>query len=143
MGNIDTIIYLATKPNIGHFNGLAKTNTIIIPVLNRFEHPYKTTTESGNNFVRLNDEGETHLKDADLVAETEFITKLAHNLLGEAPIQWRKLQDPYYVRQLIATTIPGYEKIATIDHTKEEFTISGRIVTEPHFKTPSGKAQMR
>ncbi len=142
LGNIDTIIYLATKPNIGHFHGLAKTNTIIIPVLNRFEHPYKTTTESGNNFVRLNDEGETHLKGADLVAEVEFITKLAHNLLGETPIQWRKLQDPYYVRQLIATTIPGYEKIAAIDETKEEFIISGRIVTTPHFKTPSGKAQM-
>lgn len=29
LGKIDTIIYLATKPNIGHFNGLAKTNTII------------------------------------------------------------------------------------------------------------------
>jgi molybdopterin-dependent oxidoreductase alpha subunit len=142
LGNIDTIIYLATKPNIGHFHGLAKTNTIIIPVLNRFEHPYKTTTESGNNFVRLNDEGETHLKGADLVTEIEFITKLAHNLLGESPIQWRKLQDPCYVRQLIATTIPGYEKIATIDNTKEEFMISGRIVTKPHFRTPSGKAQM-
>ncbi len=142
LGNIDTIIYLATKPNIGHFNGLAKTNTIIIPVLNRFEHPYKTTTESSNNFVRLNDEGETHLKGADLVGEVEFITKLAHNLLGDAPIQWLKLQDPHYVRQLIATTIPGYEKIATIDDTKEEFIISGRIVTTPHFKTPSGKAKM-
>jgi molybdopterin-dependent oxidoreductase alpha subunit len=67
LGNIETIIYLATKPNIGHFHGLAKTNTIIIP---------------------------------------------------------------------------GYEKIGEIDDTKEEFTISGRIVTEPHFKTPSGKAKM-
>jgi molybdopterin-dependent oxidoreductase alpha subunit len=142
LGNIDTIIYLATKPNLGHFHGLAKTNTIIIPVLNRFEHPYKTTVESGNNFVRLNDEGETHLNSADLVAEVEFLTKLAHNVLGEEPIAWQKLADPRYVRQLIATTIPGYEKIGTIDDTLEEFTISGRIVTAPHFKTPSGKAKM-
>ena len=142
LGEIDTIIYLATKPNIGHFNGLAKTNTIIIPVFNRFEHPYKTTVEAGNNFVRFNDEGETHIKDADMVTEVEFLTTLAHNVLGENPIQWRKLADPRYVRQLIATTIPGYEKIATIDDTNEEFTISGRIVTTPHFKTPSGKAKM-
>lgn len=142
LGNIDTIIYLATKPNIGHFNGLAKTNTIIIPVLNRFENPHKTTVESGNNFVRLNDEGQTHLKNADLISEVEFLTELAHRVLGNTPVEWRKLQDTRYVRQLIARTIPGYERIGTIDETKAEFTIAGRIVTEPHFKTPSGKAIM-
>ncbi len=142
LGNIDTIIYMATKPNIGHFNGLAKTNTIIIPVFNRFENPYKTTSESGNNFVRLNDEGETHLKSGDLIPEVEFLTKLAHYVLGEEPIQWRKMQDPQYIRHIIASTIEGYEKIGTIDSTKEEFTIADRIVTTPHFKTPSGKAKM-
>ena len=56
LGKIKTIIYLATKPNLGHFHGLAQ-QTIVIPVLNRFENPHKTTVESGNNFVRLNDEG--------------------------------------------------------------------------------------
>ncbi|WP_295620649.1 FdhF/YdeP family oxidoreductase [Chamaesiphon sp. GL140_3_metabinner_50] len=142
LGNIDTIIYMATKPNIGHFNGLAKTNTIIIPVFNRFENPYKTTSESGNNFVRLNDEGETHLKSGDLIPEVEFLTKLAHYVLGEEPIQWRKMQDPQYIRQIIASTVEGYAKIGTIDDTKEEFTIADRIVTTPHFKTPSGKAKM-
>jgi molybdopterin-dependent oxidoreductase alpha subunit len=142
LGNIDTIIYMATKPNIGHFNGLAKTNTIIIPVFNRFENPYKTTSESGNNFVRLNDEGETHIKSGDLIPEVEFLTKLAHYVLGEEPIKWRKMQDPQYIRQIIASTIEGYAKIGTIDDTKEEFTIADRIVTTPHFKTPSGKAKM-
>ncbi|MBL1178158.1 FdhF/YdeP family oxidoreductase [Pantanalinema sp. GBBB05] len=142
LGKIDTIIYLATKPNIGHFNGLAKTNTIVIPVLNRFENPHKTTVESGNNFVRLNDAGNTHLKDADLISEVEFLTELAHRLLGDDPVEWRQLQDTRYVRQLIARTIPGYAKIGEIDDTREEFTISGRIVTEPHFKTSSGKAKM-
>lgn len=142
LSQIDTIIYLATKPNLGHFHGLAKENTIVIPVLTRFENPHKTTVESGNNFVRLNDAGKTHLKDADLISEVEFLTELAHRLLGSYPIEWRKMQDTRYVRQLIAETIPGYEKIAAIDDTKEEFTISGRIVTTPQFKTPSGKAKM-
>jgi len=142
LGNIDTIIYLATKPNPGHFHGLAKTNTLIIPVLNRFENPHKTTVESGNNFVRLNDEGQTHLKQGDLISEVEFLTEVAHRVLGDYPVDWRKLQDTRYVRQLIAQTIPGYAKIATIDDTKEEFTIDGRILTEPTFKTPSGKAVM-
>jgi len=142
LSKIETIIYLATKPNLGHFHGLAKHNTIILPVLNRFENPHKTTVESGNNFVRLNDEGKTHLKNADLISEVEFLTELAHRLQGDFPVDWRKLQDTQYVRQLIAQTIPGFEKMATIDETKEEFTISGRIFTEPKFSTPSGKASM-
>lgn len=142
LSKIDTIIYLATKPNIGHFNGLAKANTLIIPVCNRFENPHKTTVESGNNFVRLNDEGKTHLQNADLISEVAFLTELAFHVLGEYPIDWRRLQDTRYVRQLIARTIPGYEKIGAIDETREEFTISGRIITEPHFKTPSGRAKL-
>ncbi len=142
LGNIETIIYLATKPNLGHFHGLAKQNTIVIPVLNRFENPYKTTVESGNNFVRLNDEGQTHLKDADLIPEVEFLTELAHRIHGEYPVDWRKLRDTKFIRQLIAQTVPGYEKMATIDETKEEFTISDRIFTTPHFPTANGKAKM-
>ena len=142
LAKIDTVIYLATKPNLGHFHGLGKKNTIVIPVFARFENPHKTTSESGNNFVRLSNEGTTHLKDADLISEVEFLTQLAHRLHGVSPINWLKLQNPQYVRQLIAQTIPGYEKIAQIDETKEEFTISGRIFTEPKFPTPSGKAIM-
>ncbi|MEB3359308.1 MAG: FdhF/YdeP family oxidoreductase [Synechococcales bacterium] len=143
LGNIDTILYLATKPNLGHFHGLARQTTMLIPVFNRFENPHKTTTESGNNFVRLNDEGKTHLTQADLVAEVDFLTELAHRLHGDHPVDWRRLKDTRYVRQLIAQTIPGYEKIGDIDDTKAEFTISGRIFLEPKFSTPSGKAQMQ
>ena len=141
LSNIETIVYLATKPNLGHFHGLAKKNTIVLPVLNRFEQPYKITTESGNNFIRLSDEGETHLQ-GDLVPEVQFLTELAHRLHGEYPVNWRELQNPKYVRQLIAKTIPGFEKMATIDDTQEEFTIGGRILTKPGFPTPSGKASM-
>ncbi|MEO1466338.1 MAG: FdhF/YdeP family oxidoreductase, partial [Cyanobacteria bacterium J06633_1] len=143
LGKIETIIYLATKPNLGHFHGLAKHNTIIIPVLNRFENPHKTTVESGNNFVRLNDIGKTHLKKADLIAEVDFLTEVAHRLHGNEPVDWRKLQDTKYVRQLIAQTIPGYDKIAAIDITEQEFAIAGRILTSPKFPTPSGKAKLQ
>jgi molybdopterin-dependent oxidoreductase alpha subunit len=51
LSKIDTIIYLATKPNIGHFNGLAKTNTIIIPVLNRFENPQRVFEKFGEKLL--------------------------------------------------------------------------------------------
>jgi molybdopterin-dependent oxidoreductase alpha subunit len=143
LGKINTVIYLATKPNIGHFHGLARQNTILIPVLNRFENPHKTTTESGNNFVRLNDEGRTHLQAVDLVSEVEFLCQLAHRLHGESPVDWRQLQDTRYVRQLIAQTIPGFEQMATIDQTKEEFTITGRVFNQPTFPTSDGKAHMQ
>ncbi|HEY9647487.1 MAG TPA: FdhF/YdeP family oxidoreductase [Chroococcidiopsis sp.] len=142
LGNIDTILYLATKPNLGHFHGLARNNTIIIPVFNRFENPHRTTTESGNNFVRLNEPGKTHLHDADLISEVEFLAELAHRLHGEHPIDWRKLQDPRYVRQLIAQTIPGFAAMAHIDSTQQEFTIGDRIFNTPTFPTPSGLATM-
>ncbi|MGM3307792.1 FdhF/YdeP family oxidoreductase [Anabaena sp. WFMT] len=142
LGKIETIFYVATKPNLGHFHGLAKQNTIILPVFTRFENPHKTTIESGNNFVRLNDVGTTHLKDADLISEIELIVEIAHRVLGDNPVNWRKLQDPKYVRELIARTIPGYEKMANIDNTGEEFTISGRIFNEPKFATATGKAKM-
>jgi molybdopterin-dependent oxidoreductase alpha subunit len=142
LAQIDTIIYLATKPNPGHFHGLAKINTIVIPVCARFENPHETTTESGNNFVRLNDRGTTHIKNGDLISEVEFITRLARSILGDVPINWGKLQDTRYVRQLIAQTIPDYAKIGEIDATKQEFTIDNRIFSEPKFDTPTGKARM-
>lgn len=142
LGQVKTIVYLSTKPNLGHFHGLAQSETIIVPVLTRFENPHRTTTESGNNFVRLNQPGSTHLNAEGVVSEVEFLCELAHRLQGETPVNWRRLQDTSYIRQLIAQTIPGYEKIAAIDETETEFTISGRVFTTPHFPTASGKATL-
>jgi molybdopterin-dependent oxidoreductase alpha subunit len=145
LSHIETIFYVATKPNLGHFQGLAQENTLIIPVFNRFENSHRTTTESGNNFVRLNEVGTTHLNspETDLISEIELITEIAHRLHGENPINWQRLQDTSYIRELIAKAIPGYAKIAEIDQTKTEFTIDGRIFTKPHFATANGKAQMK
>lgn len=145
LGNIETIIYISTKPNLGHFHGLAKENTLILPVFARFENPHKTTTESGNNFVRLNDEGTSHLNQregTDLITEVEFLSELADRLHGDDVINWRSLQDPKYVRQLIAKTIPDYAKIGEIDDTNQEFTIANRVFHTPNFPTRSGKAKM-
>jgi molybdopterin-dependent oxidoreductase alpha subunit len=144
LANIETIFYVATKPNLGHFHGLGRENTLILPVFNRFENPHSTTTESGNNFVRFNETGTSHLTsaDSDLISEIELITEIAHRLLGDSPINWQRLQDTSYIRELIAKTIPGYQKIGKIDQTKTEFTIEGRIFTTPHFPTSTGKANM-
>lgn len=145
LAKIETIIYISTKPNLGHFHGLAHKDTLILPVFARFENPHKTTTESGNNFVRLNDEGTSHLSQkegSELISEVEILAELADRLHGNDAINWRSLQDPQYVRQLIAQTIPNYEKIGEIDATNQEFTIPDRIFHTPKFPTPSGKAKM-
>ena len=142
LSRIDTIIYLATKPNQGHFHGLAAKNTLVLPVFNRFETPHRTTTESGNNFVRLNEPGSTHLKTADLISEVGFLAELARRLLGTDPIDWGRLQDAAYVRELIARTVPGYGPIAQIDSSRQEFSVEGRLFNEPTFATPSGRARM-
>jgi molybdopterin-dependent oxidoreductase alpha subunit len=142
LGKIKTIIYIATKPNLGHFHGLAAENTLILPVFTRFENPHATTVESGNNYVRLNDPGNTHLQDADLVTEVELLAELAERLLGNTIVDWRQLHDPKYVRELIARVIPGYQQIEKIDQTKQEFTIPGRTFTTPLFPTANGRAQM-
>ncbi len=142
LGRIDTIAYLATKPNQGHFHGLAAKNTLLLPVFNRFETPHRTTTESGNNFVRLNDPGSTHLKGADLISEVGFLAELARRRLGSDPIDWGRLQDAAYVRKLIARTVPGYGPIAGIDASQREFSVEGRVFNKPAFPTPSGRARM-
>ena len=142
LGKIETIAYLATKPNHGHFHGLAARQTLLLPVFNRFESPHRTTVEAGNNWVRLNEPGTTHLRGADLTSEVAFLAELAHRIFGDEPISWWRLQDPIYVRELIAHTIPGYEKMKDIDVTKREFEVSGRVFKAPYFATPNGRAQL-
>ena len=142
LGQIDTVAYLATKPNQGHFHGLGARQTLLLPVFNRFETPHRTTVESGNNWVRLNEPGTTHLKRANLTSEVEFLAELAGRIFGDNPIHWRRLQDPIYVRELIARTVPGYEEMAGIDATKREFEVSGRVFQTPCFATSTGRAQL-
>ena len=140
LGKIDTIAYLATKPNQGHFHGLGARQTLLLPVFNRFETPHRTTVESGNNWVRLNEPGTTHLKQANLTSEVRFLAELAYRVFGDDPINWKRLQDPIYVRELIAKTVPGYEAMEGIDVTHQEFQVSGRVFSQPRFGTPNGRA---
>jgi anaerobic selenocysteine-containing dehydrogenase len=46
------------------------------------------------------------------------------------------------IRQTIACIVPGFEKLADIDATKQEFQIAGRTFHEPRFATPDGRARL-
>jgi len=142
LGRIDTVVYLATKPNTGHFHGLGARQTLLLPVFNRFETPHRTTVESGNNWVRLNEPGRSHLRSDQLRSEVHILVELAHRLLGDAPIAWQRLHDSTYVRELIARTVPGYGPMAGIDASRREFEVQGRVLHEPRFATPSGRARL-
>jgi anaerobic selenocysteine-containing dehydrogenase len=46
------------------------------------------------------------------------------------------------IRQAVARIVPGFEKLAEIDETRQEFQIGGRTFHEPRFATPDGRARL-
>lgn len=140
MNKAKNIVYLSTKLNPGHFFGRGET-TLILPVLARDEEPQATTQESMFNFIRLSEGGEPNVK-GQMMPESEIICDIANRVLGKEPFDWTKLRDHKRVREIISKTIPGWEELGTIDDTKREFTITGRVYHTPQFNTKSGKAIM-
>ena len=139
LGAVDTMVYMNTTLNTGHVHGRGK-ETIILPVLARDEDPQTSTQESMFNFVRLSDGGKA--RHAGPRGEVAVIADVAARVLnGAAPIDWDSMREHSSIRQAIAEIIPGYEKIAAIDDTKQEFQIAGRTFHAPRFATESGKAR--
>lgn len=140
IGNLDQICYLNTTLNTGHAHGLAR-ETIILPVLARDEESQSTTQESMFNFIRLSDGGPRRLEGPR--SEVEIIGQIAAGVLGTAgPIDWQAMLDHSRIRDCIAQVVPGFEEIADIDRTKREFHVSGRILHEPTFPRPGGRARL-
>jgi molybdopterin-dependent oxidoreductase alpha subunit len=138
LGRLETLVYLNTTLNTGHAHGLAR-ETIILPVLARDEEPQPTTQESMFNYVRLSDGGPRRHDGPR--SEVAIIADIARCVLGDGgPIDWRSMQDTGKIRQAIAAVVPGFEKLAEIDRTKQEFQITGRTFHQPQFPTRDGKA---
>jgi molybdopterin-dependent oxidoreductase alpha subunit len=146
LSRLELIAYLSTTLNTGHVWGRAR-ETLILPVCTRDEEPQATTQESMFNFVRLS-EGGSKRWDRRFAgpegprSEVDVIASLAARVLGDkSPVNWEALTNRCHLRQMIGQIIPGYEKIAELDQTREEFHVAGRILHTPHFPTPSGKAR--
>jgi anaerobic selenocysteine-containing dehydrogenase len=137
LSKLDTLVYLNTTLNTGHAQGLAR-ETIILPVLARDEEPQPTTQESMFNYVRLSDGGPRRHEGPR--SEVQIIADLAQQTLGAGPVDWQSMQDTGKIRQAIAKVIPGFEQLAEIDKTKQEFQIPGRTFHESRFGTPDGRA---
>ncbi len=140
MQKIKTTVYLSTKLNPGHFHGRGQT-TLILPVFARDEEPQPTTQESMFNFVRMSAGGTANIE-GTLRAESDIICDIADRVLGAEPVNWNRMKDHREVRKVISEIIPGWEKLGTIDDTKTEFTVAGRVFHTPAFQTASGLAAM-
>ena len=140
LSRLETLVYMNTTLNTGHAHGLAD-ETMILPVMARDEEPEPTTQESMFNFVRLSDGGSPRLEGPR--SEVDVISKIAADVLGDAgPVRWSDMTSTGQIRDAISQVVPGFEKIAEIDQTKEEFQIGGRTFHQPAFATASGRAQM-
>ncbi|MEK6247229.1 MAG: molybdopterin-dependent oxidoreductase, partial [Planctomycetales bacterium] len=140
LNNLQSMVYLNTTLNTGHAHGLAD-ETLILPVLARDEEPQSTTQESMFNFVRLSDGGPPRHDGPR--SEIEVISEIASATLQEnSPVDWQSLRQTSNIRQIIATVVPGFEPIAKIGETKNEFQIVGRTFYQPKFATDSGKARL-
>lgn len=61
---------------------------------------------------------------------------------GLSALDWNAMRSTSEIRQTIGRIMPGLEKIAEIDRTKEEFQIVGRTFHAPRFATPDGRAHL-
>ncbi|MCH8968540.1 MAG: FdhF/YdeP family oxidoreductase [Planctomycetes bacterium] len=139
---LDFVVYLCTTLNPGHVLGRAR-ETIVLPVLARDEEHQPTTQESMFSYVRLSDgapKGGPRLDGPR--SEVEIIAHIARGVLGdEGPIDWAEMETHRHIRQAIAKVVPGYEKVAAIDDTRQEFQIAGRTFHQPQFPTDTGRAK--
>ena len=139
LGRIDMIVYLSTALNTGHARGRGR-ETIILPVLARDEESQPTTQESMFNYVRLSAGGRQRHQGPR--SEVQVIADIAERVLGAAsPIDFSSMRAHGRIREAIAAIIPGYEKIGTIERTRQEFQIAGRTLHEPAFATETGRAR--
>ncbi len=140
LGKLEQLVYLNTTLNTGHAHGLAE-ETIILPVLARDEEPEATTQESMFNYVRLSDVGPRRHEGPR--GEIQIVSQLAGAVLGASgPIDWARLSRADHIRRAIAAIVPGFEKLAQIDATKQEFQIAGRTLHSARFPTADGRARL-
>jgi anaerobic selenocysteine-containing dehydrogenase len=149
IASLEQIVYLSTTLNTGHAFGLAD-ETIVLPVSARDEEPEPTTQESMFNYVRLSDGGPQ--RHAGTRSEIDVIASIASGVSSRADhaiaakrlaaLNWASMRSTKQIRSAIANIVPGFDQLAKIDDTKEEFQIAGRTFHTPKFATPDGRAQI-
>ncbi len=141
IGNIPFRLCLTTTLNKSHIFGDGREEVLILPVTARDEEWQSTSQESMFNFVRLSDGGITRHKNTR--PETHILADIASGLLPDCAIDFNTFKQHDTARAAIAALVPGMEALENINETKREFHITGRVLHQPHFNTPSQKAQFK
>ena len=140
MGKIPFKVMINSTLNETHLNGVEGEN-IILPIRVRDEEKQPTTQESMFNFLRMSDGGINRID--SLLSEVEIITRIAVEVLDGRDIDFSAFLKHQNIRAAISEIVPGFEKLAEIDKSKEEFHITGRKIDRPEFETADGKAHFR
>ncbi len=131
--------FLSSSLNMSHVHGVDE-EVVILPVRVRDEESELTTQESMFNFVRVSEGGlERH---AQLWSEVEIVRVLGEQLIAKEHMDFSVFESHGAIRQWIAKTVPGFKLLAQVDQARNEFHIDGRILHQPVFPTPSGKAKL-
>ena len=152
MQRIGFTLSLTTHLNPGHFHGRGKT-AVIVPVLARDEEHQTTTQESMFNFVRFSSGGQAAMS-PELRSEVDIVAGLAERILPPDRFDWSALRSHDELRKAIADTVSGYERAAAEPEASpkrrrrksrgagvdREFLVGGRVLHEPKFHTPDGRA---
>jgi anaerobic selenocysteine-containing dehydrogenase len=115
-------------------------------MLARDEEPQPTTQESMFNYIRMSDGGPRRHHGPR--SEVDVIASIAESVLAgngdatQSAIDWSSMRSTEQIRRSIARIVPGFEQLADIDATKQEFQISGRTFHEPRFATSDGRARL-
>jgi molybdopterin-dependent oxidoreductase alpha subunit len=139
MDKIGFKLFLTTTLNRGHVHGLGQGEALVLPVTARDEEWSPTTQESMFNYVRLSDGGIKRL--GNVRPETVILCDLAEIMVPDCGIDFSAFKQHRNVREAIARIVPGMEALADIDVAKREFHIGNRVMHEPSFGTPDGKAR--
>jgi len=76
-------------------------------------------------------------------SEIEVIAEIAQQLVPDSSgVDWQAMRQTSTIRRWIGSVVPGYEKIAEIDQTHQEFQIAGRTFHQPKFATEDGRGVM-
>jgi len=137
LNGIPCKVMISSTLNQTHVNGVDGEN-YILPVRVRDEEQQATTQESMFNFLRLSDGGFDRIP--SLQSEVALVSALAQRVIDREIFDFTEFTRHDSIRRAIAVLIPGFEKMAHIDASREEFHIAGRHLDQPVFATPTGKA---
>ncbi|WP_370980906.1 FdhF/YdeP family oxidoreductase [Agaribacterium sp. ZY112] len=133
-------VYINSTLNMSHVHAVDQ-EVIVLPIRVRDEEQQATTQESMFNYVRMSNGGINRFP--QLRSEVDLITELGSKIIDKNIFDFSQLRSHQSIRELTSKVVSGMEKMASIDASKQEFHIDGRILHSPNFNTANNKAAFR